>query len=342
MRYNRSDILFTLAVIAALYVAYRAIDVLLLVYVSALFAVVITPAIGFVRRMRVAAWRPGRGVALAIILFCLLLSVTLFGLFAVPPIYHDAQALATNWPARMAEITQKVHGIPFLENVNPGNLAQSPAEIIGGAFGFARNVAGVAFVVFYWLILTTYFILDGERVFHWGLSMIPFEHRDRLERTLLRAENRMRHWLIGQGALMLILGTSSMIVFGLMHLKYFYALAVFAGLANIVPIVGPLTAFALSCVVAMLDSPAKLLGVVAFFAIYQQVETGFFTPRIMKSTVDLPPLAVIVALSLGGTLAGVAGALVAVPTAALCAVLIDEYLVKRDSRIEVPEEQPTL
>jgi predicted PurR-regulated permease PerM len=83
-------------------------------------------------------------------------------------------------------------------------------------------------------------------------------------------------------------------------------------------------------VVALFDSPTKLVGVLAFFAVYQQLETAFLTPRIMKTTVDLPPLAVIIALSIGGALAGVLGALVAVPTAALCAVLIDEYLVKRD------------
>ena len=65
-----------------------------------------------------------------------------------------------------------------------------------------------------------------------------------------------------------------------------------------------------------------------FYLVFQQFESGFLTPRIMKSTLDLPPLAVIIALSIGGALAGILGALVAVPTAALVAVLADEYLVK--------------
>jgi predicted PurR-regulated permease PerM len=70
--------------------------------------------------------------------------------------------------------------------------------------------------------------------------------------------------------------------------------------------------------------------VLVFFLLYQQLETGFLTPRIMKFSVDLPPLAVIISLMIGGALAGVLGALVAVPTAALCAVLIDEYLIKHN------------
>jgi predicted PurR-regulated permease PerM len=136
---------------------------------------------------------------------------------------------------------------------------------------------------------------------------------------------------VGQALLMLTLATLSCIAFAIIQLKYFFALAVIAGLLNIVPIIGPVVAVTLASVVALVDSPAKLLGVLVFFLLYQQLETGFLTPRIMKFSVNLPPLAVIISLMIGGALAGVLGALVAVPTAALCAVLIDEYLVKKDS-----------
>lgn len=330
-RGRRSDILFTFAVLIGIYVAYQVINVLLLVYVSALFAVVLAPAIGLVRRLHIGKWRPGRGAAVLIIVVLMLAVIVFTLLFAVPPIFRDSQELAQNWPVRLAALTERIRSVPFFENFNPNKLQDYASDVIGGAFGFFKNIAGTVFGFFSWFIITAYFILDGERAFHWGVSLFPGIQQGRLHDTLIRAENRMRHWLVGQGALMLILGTSSAIVFGLLHLKYFYALAVFAGLANIIPIVGPLAAVTLASVVALFDSPAKFLGVLAFFAVYQQIETAFLTPRIMKSTVDLPALAVIIALSLGGALAGVLGALVAVPTAALCAVLIDEYVVKRNA-----------
>jgi len=327
---HRSDVLFTFGVLVAIYIAYRVIDVLLLVYVSALFAVVLAPAIGIIRRIRIGKWRPGRGMAILVILVTLLTAVILFFIFALPPMFRDIQDLAQNWPVRLAAITARVRNLPFFENFDQNKLQDYAQQVIGGAFGFFKNVAGGVFGFFSWFIITAYFILDGERAFHWGVSLFPRRQQDRLSRTLIRAENRMRHWLVGQGALMLILGTSSGIVFALLQLKYFYALAVFAGVANIIPIVGPVVAVTVASVVALFDSPTKLIGVLAFFAVYQQIETAFLTPRIMKTTVDLPPLAVIIALSLGGALAGVLGALVAVPTAALCAVLIDEYLVKKE------------
>ena len=102
-------------------------------------------------------------------------------------------------------------------------------------------------------------------------------------------------------------------------------MAVFSGVANIVSILGPIISVILAGVVAAFDSWEKLIGVTAFYFVYQQVENAYLTPRIMKATLDLPPLAVIVALSLGGALAGIVGALVAVPTAALIDVFLDEY-----------------
>jgi predicted PurR-regulated permease PerM len=81
--------------------------------------------------------------------------------------------------------------------------------------------------------------------------------------------------------------------------------------------------------VAALDSWPKMAGVFLFYAIYVQLENGYLTPRIMKTSVNLMGLAVLIALLAGTALAGVVGALVAVPTAALLAVLMDEYMVQK-------------
>lgn len=328
---HRSDILYFFLVAIAIYVAYQVKNVLLTIYLGVLFSVVLAPAIDTVRRIRVGKYRPGRGTAIILLLLTMLSALVLFLIFALPPIFRDAQGLAENWPQKFAQLSARIRHIPFMEDFDTAKVQGYVASIMGGALGFVQNIAGGVFGLFTWLIITAYFILDGERAFYWALSMIEKKRRDRLESTLIRAEKRMRNWLIGQAALMLILGVSSLIVFGLLKLKYFYALAVICGLANIIPIIGPVVSVTIACVVALVDQPVKVLGVLAFYVVYQQIETAFLTPKIMKTTVDLPPLAVIISLSLGGALAGVVGALVAVPTAALCAVLIDEYLVDHDA-----------
>jgi predicted PurR-regulated permease PerM len=326
----RSAVLFAFALGLGLYLAYLVRDVLLLIYVSALFAVVISPGIRVVRRIHIGKWRPSRGLSILVILVFGLGVLGLLLAFAIPPIYRDAEALAAEWPQHVAALSQKIRSFPFARNRDPGIMRQHAAAAIGSALGVFTKLAGGLLGFFSFLILTAYFVVDGERAFDWALSLVPREHQSRLRMTLVRAESRMRLWLVGQGALMLILGTLTLIVFGFLRIKYFYALAVFAGVTNFVPMIGPLASFALSAVVAALDSPGKLLAVVIFYVAYQQVESAFLTPRIMKTTVDLPALAVIIALAIGGSLAGILGALIAVPSAALAAVLLDEYVVKKN------------
>jgi predicted PurR-regulated permease PerM len=327
---RRFDLLPLVLVGLALYAAYLARDVLMLIYVSALFAVVLSPAVQAIRRIRIGKWQPGTGVAAMVLLAGALAVVAGLFAFVAPPIYEDARGLAADWPRQAAALGERIRRLPYAAQFDPASLQQYADEAVGGAFGVFKRLVGGVFWLMSWLILTIYFILDGERAFRWAMSMVPGGQRARLEATLLRAQKRMSFWLLGQGALMLTLGLLSALVLGLLGVRYYSALAVFAGLANLVPILGPVATVIVAGVVAAFDGLGKLAAVVAFYIIYQQIENALLVPRIMKYTVDLPPLAIISALSLGGALAGILGALIAVPSAALAAVLIDEYLVKKD------------
>jgi predicted PurR-regulated permease PerM len=102
------------------------------------------------------------------------------------------------------------------------------------------------------------------------------------------------------------------------------------GLFNIIPIAGGAITITLAALVAALDSWTKMAGVILFYVIYVNIENAVLTPRIMRSSVNLMGLTVLVALLLGTALAGVVGALVSVPTAALITVLLDEYAVQKN------------
>jgi predicted PurR-regulated permease PerM len=301
----------------------------MLIYVSALFAVVLSPAIGMIQKMHIGSWRAGRGFAIVFLILMLALAGTLFAVFALPPVYRDSRNFSADLPRHLDELMEGIKHLPFASKIDPAGLQKYAAEIAGGAGGLFLNIAGGIFGIFTAVILTAYFIIEGDRTLQWVVSMFPLEQQQRLSSTLLRAKARMRNWLIGQSLLMLSLGTCSLVVYWALGLKYFYLLAMFAGVANILPIAGPISAVVLASAVAILDSPQKLVGVIIFFAIYFQVESVFLSPRIMRHTLNLSPLTVIIALSMGGALAGVVGALVSVPTAALVMVLADEYLIKR-------------
>ncbi len=327
---HRADILFTFVLLLACVAVYLARDVLLLIYVSVLFAVVINPAVEAVRKIHFGHWWPGRGMAIFIIILLGIAALVLFSAVMLPPIFRDLQSFARDLPNRMAQLYERLHRVPLFDRLDPATLQEHATSAVGGAIGLFTGLAGGLFVFFSCLILTVYFILDGKRAFFWTMSLVPAGPRRKLQATLQKAERRVRHWLVGQAALMLILGVTSGVAFGLMHIKYFYALAVIGGVLNIVPILGPVVLVVLASLVAVFDSWAKLAGVLAFYLLYHEVETAYLTPKIMKYSVDLPPLAVVIALTVGGVLAGIVGALIAVPTAALVAVFAEEYLVKQE------------
>jgi predicted PurR-regulated permease PerM len=337
----RSDVVFTFLLALGIYLAWIVRDVLVLIYVSALFAVVLMPIVRFIMKLRIGAWQPGRGSAIVILFLAVAGFATLFFVFALPPVVRDVREFISELPTRGPQLLSRVRRIPFMQKVD---VAALNAKLQDFAANFAtylllsiRHWASKLFDVITSIILTIYFTLEGEMAYHWILSFFPVDKRQRLDVTLARAETRMGKWLLGQGTLMLILGVSSTILFVILDVRYAYALGVLMGLFNIIPIAGAVITVTLAILVAAIDSWGRVLGVAIFYAIYAQVETSYLTPRIMRSSVDLPGLAVIVALLLGAAYDGIVGAMVAVPTAVLVAVLLDEYAVKSEPIIAEPQ-----
>ena len=328
----RGNIVFAFAVALALYTAWHVRDVLEIIYVSALFAVVLMPVMRAIMKLRIGKWNPGRGSAIFILLLGVAGAASLFFFVAMPPVIRDMREFAAEAPTRVPQLLDRIHRLPLSSHVDTAALNAKLQDVASNAASYLllsiKAWATNLFDVITGIILTIYFLLEGEIAYYWVLSFLPVDKRKRLDQTLALAEVRMGKWLLGQGSLMLVLGITSMIVFLFLHVRYAYALGVIMGLFNLIPIAGAVISMVLVVLVAAIDSWGRVAGVLIFYAIYAQVETSFLTPRIMKQSVDLVGLAVIIALLLGGALAGIVGAMVAVPTAVLVAVLLNEYAVQ--------------
>jgi predicted PurR-regulated permease PerM len=332
-RTRRSDIVFVFALGLACCVAWLIRDVLVLLYVSALFAVVFAPIVQSVSKVTVGRWRPFKGIAVLVLPLAIVGVLVAFGFFALPPVVHDLQEFSKETPTRVPILLERLSHIPFADQINPSELSSRIQDFASSAATHLlvsiKDWAGGLFEIVMGFILTIYFILEGDHAYRWFLSFFPPQNRERLDLTLQRAEVRMGKWLIGQGSLMLVLGITSTIVYLSLRVRYAYALGALTGLLNVIPIIGAAVCIALALLVAAIDSWGRVLGVAIFYAIYMQFENSFLVPRIMKSRVGLPGLAILVSLLLGSAVAGVVGAMVSVPTAVLVAELIDEYLVNK-------------
>ena len=331
----RGDIVFAFALIAVGYLAWLVRDVLLLLFVSALFAVILSPVVHATAQLRVGRWQPLKGSrAILFLLLAMAGAIAIYISLALPPVVRDLQDFSITMPTRLPVLMGRIENLPFANHLNTGQIS---ADIQGYASHAAtivllsvRSWAGRLANIAMGVILTVYFILEGDQAYQWFLSFFPAENRGRLDGVLQRAGTRMGRWLLGQGTLMLILGISSTIVYAVLHVRYAYALGVLTGLLNVIPVLGSAISIALALVIAAIDSWGRVLGIVIFYAVYIQVENSYLTPRIMQSRVHLPGIAVIVSLLLGFSLAGVIGAMVSVPTAVLVTLLLQEYLVQKD------------
>ena len=328
-------ILFFFAVALALYVAWLIRGMLALLYISALFAVVLSPIVRATSLIHIGRWKPFHGsTAILILLLAVAGAFAVFGFFALPPVINDLQSLTGELPARLPGILDKIRAVPYADRIDAADvISWIQRWLSGGAayllFSF-KAWAGVLVEVIAGFVLTLYFILEGDGAYSWFLSFVPTAPRHRLDATLRRAAGRMEKWLVGQLSLMLILGTVSTIIYLLLGVRYAYVLGVLTGLLNLIPVLGAAVSLVLAMLVAAIDSWGHVLGVAIFFVVYLQIENSWLTPRIMHSRVQLPALAIFLSLLLGSAIGGIAGAMVAIPTAVLVSVLVEEYLVKKN------------
>lgn len=306
--------------------------VLGIVYVSGLLAVVLNPIVLKISHMPFGKRRMPKPIAVATLvvgigvgLFCLMW-------FGLPPILNDFRNFLSDAPSRLPALSAKLQHVPMADKIGLNHvndkLSATMETFATYVFTSLPQWAEHLLDVLTATILTVYFILEGQEVYEFFLSLVVPKSRTRLANTLLVAEERVSRWLIGQLLLMLLVAVYSIIVFRVLNVRYFLLLGVLMGLTNIIPVAGNLITIVLVTLIAAADSFTKAGGVIAAYAVYTQLENAFLTPRIMKSSVDLMGVTVLVALLIGTAISGIPGALVAVPTAAVIVVFANEYLVQ--------------
>lgn len=310
---------------------------LLIIYVAALFAAVLIPVVNRITAWELRSFRASRPVAIVLLIAAVAAVLALFFTAGMPPVLRDLRQFSNDLPARIPAAVARLKRLPLADRVGVDSLAAraetaltaSASYLVSALPAWLSHLFDIVTAAF----LCIYFMLEGGRAYDFFLSLFPQPQRTRLGTTLHQANLKISKWLVGQGLLMLILGVSSTIVFGLLHVRYFLLLGFLMGLFNIIPIAGGIFTIIIATGVAALDSWAKVAGVLIFYIVYVNIENAYLIPRIMRSSVNLMGLTVLVALLLGTSLAGIVGALVAVPTAALIAVVLDEYAVQRDNRL---------
>ena len=323
--------------VALAWLVYTIRDTLLTVYISALFAMGISPLVRMIERQRLVpiGSRLPRWLAILVIYATVIGVIVGLGMLLIPPLIDEADALRQTLPDRIQQAQEVLVRWGILrEPITLGDaVRQAPATgsatAVSTIVGAVRNVIGGLFGVVTILLLTFYMLVEAREIRSFFVRLFPIPQRKRVALISETVTAKVSAWLGGQLILSVIIGTTSAIGLWAMGVPYVSVLALISAVGEMIPMVGPILAAIPAILVAVAVSPGLAVGVAVFFILQQQFENSVLVPKIMGRQVGLSAVSVIVALGIGSQLLGVVGAILSVPTAAIVQVLFDE-LVARD------------
>jgi predicted PurR-regulated permease PerM len=178
------------------------------------------------------------------------------------------------------------------------------------------------------LIVCFYWLTTREQMLNFLLLLSPIRYRTRTEAIWTDIENTLGWYVRSQVILALSIGSASFIGLFLIQVPFALPLAVFAGLTEVIPYVGPVIGAVPAVLIAFSDSPVKGVMVIGWYILIQQLESSILVPKIMQTNVGLNPLLVIIAVIAGGSLGGVIGAILAIPVAGAAQVIAKHLLIQ--------------
>ena len=319
-------------VVASLWLLIRLWPVLLVLVVALLVAGTLSPAVRWFEEKRV-----GRGLGIAIVFMGFFILALLVAVVTLPALMAQAVALVEHEPALRAKLVR------YLSRSHLGGplatwLRGLKADALTGALGAAafayslRIFTAVAYGLTS-LFLGLYIMIDRDRLRGGLFALVPRTLHIRLARIMMNLETIVGAYIRGQMLTCLLMALFAFVLLKVCGVENALALAAFAGIADVLPYVGPLLSVGPMVLAALPHGTVIAVVVLGFMFVYEEFETRVLVPRIYGRALRLPSSVVLFALLAGGTLMGIPGALLALPVAATMMMLIEEL------RVELPGEQ---
>jgi predicted PurR-regulated permease PerM len=315
----------------ALWVVYAARHVLTWVFVALFLALAISPAVEALQRR---AHVRRRAAAAAIIYLAVLGVLVGLGFLLIPPIVDQTKGLADAAPGYVDDLTKGRGPLGFLQTqyhvVDRVREAtkNGGADLAGGATtalsitkGVLTAIAGIVTVAF----LTFFMILEGPAWMDRIYSLAPESERPRWERVGHRISRTISGYVTGNLLISVVAGGTSALVLFLCGVPFALALGLLVAILDLIPLAGATIAGIVIVAVAFLTSTGAGIVVAVFFVLYQQLENHLLQPLVYGRTVELSPLAVLISVLIGAEVAGVLGALAAIPVAGTLQVLLQDW-----------------
>jgi predicted PurR-regulated permease PerM len=335
-------LLIILGVAVTLEVIWIARHVLSWVVIALFFALALDPLVRFIQRRT----HLNRGLSISVAYLLVLIVVVAVGWTFIPKLIDEVNGFVNALPDYVHDVTHGRGRLGFLETkyhvvekvrqqVNKGGASRL-LGLSGEALSITKSVisviAGTVTIVF----LTFFMLLEGGAWMERLYSLLPEHSEARWRRVAHDIYRTIGGYVTGNIVISLIAGASITVVLLIMGVPYAVALGLLVAFLDLIPLAGATIAGIIVAVVSFLHSIPAGIVVVVFFVVYQQIENHFLQPVIYGRTVQLSPLAVLVSVLVGAELAGILGALAAIPVAGAIQVVVRDQLAHRRGRLVTP------
>jgi len=327
----------SMAAVGLLYFGWLARTPLLWIAIAAFLAVAINPVVHNIQR-----FMPKKNLALATLtvlaIFCLIIGIMAWLFLA--PIIQQTVNLITNLPNILARLNEELSKTPFSQTItlnkdaivqhlsgDTSQIAGSLSQLGGVVINILTDVidALVAFVAI--VSLMFFMTVEGASLKSFSLRLVPKNSQNKITQLGKDVYGIINGYVVGNFMISGIFGVASAVVLWLCGSPYFLILGLLVGLIDLIPLVGATIGAVLVGIIFLLSGqPLAAIAFAIYTIIYVQFESSVLNPAIYSKNVDVSPLTVLVSILIGGAVAGIMGALVAIPIAATLRVVIKALL----------------
>ena len=352
VQFRPRAVLIVLGIILAAIVMIRVVQaaqgILIWIGVALFLAMALNPAVDWLMARGIER----RGVAVAITFALAILSIAALAATLIPTIVGQVNDFVDAVPGYVEDLTAGRGKLGFLEREYQITervreaLSEGGASKLLGLSGTALAVTkGVVTAVVATLtiaFLTLFMLLEGPKWVERFYGLLPPEKQPRVRAIGTQIYQTVGGYVTGNLTISLIAGVTSTLVLSALGVPYALALGLLVAILDLIPLAGATIAAVAVSTVAFLDSIQSGIIVLVFFIVYQQLENHVLQPIVYGRTVRLSPLAVLIAVLIGAELAGVVGALAAIPVAGTIQVILVDWLAHRRARPSPPAEPTTV
>lgn len=323
-----------IVIILALVAIYYIRDVIAIVFFAIIVASAVAPVARWFEKLRFPR------VVGVLLVYIIVIGIIVFLIsLLIPSLASQVKDFSAAFPQyaekfyssfrTLEDISSKYYDVVGQIEKFLGELGDILKRSAADPFGTTVNVFGGLLAIIAVIVISFYLSVNKKGVQGFLESIIPNQHRTYILDLWERVQRKVGRWLQGQLLLGIIVGVAVYIGLSLLGVPFAPLLAIIAGIFELLPYVGPVLAAVPAVVLALFQSPLLALWVVILYIVVQQLENNILVPNLMGRVVGLNPLVVIIALLIGGKIAGIVGVILAVPIAAIIAEFIKDFRGKR-------------